>query len=570
MPGSGPDRADERGAVAIVVALSMVMHLVVAAMVLDFGVVRVDCQRAKSTADSAVMAGMRAADGKTGDVYSFRAVCAALSFLRVNDERMSALPDGICASPDSSVKCSSAAPTANPAVYDHSVTNGGTTYRVVIKSPYSLNDGGFVEETYSTSTADPSLASGCAQVGVIISEARKPGLGSLATSGDFTFSVRSVGRATLGGSEDLALALILLERSACSVLTVGSAGGGAGSFIKVLGYAKTPGSIHVDSAATGSDCGSNKQLLQGKQADGIVAYGSTAPTGTPGIITSVATDHGKASNVVSDAVANVYGTTATSGTGITKSAVTGRAAAGRGPVDTPYRLGVRDEIATAQAAGVWTMTAAGAASAGWTVTDCSPTGAQLSVTTKLYINCPQNSGITPSALARSSSTASSRLARSRCPTPARSTSTTRTQAGTRGAPRPSRCPTTTVSASGGRVPPRPARNAQRARPRAGRFSSYGRATSTPAGGLLRLCNTTAILLGGYPSSGCVPTSDGALPTDIPCAATGSNMEGNTRIDVTGGAQLDWTAPNGSATYIADKTTREAAWRNDHEDLAIWS
>ena len=68
---AGRTASDERGAVAIVVALSMVMLLVTAAMVLDFGVVRVDRQRAKSTADSAVMAGMRAADGKTGDVYSF-------------------------------------------------------------------------------------------------------------------------------------------------------------------------------------------------------------------------------------------------------------------------------------------------------------------------------------------------------------------------------------------------------------------------------------------------------------------------------------------------------------------
>ena len=284
---------DERGAVAIVVALSMVMLLVVAAMVLDFGVVRVDRQRAKSTADSAVMAGMRAADGKTGDVYSFRAVCAALSFLRVNDDRMSGLPAGVCATPDNTVKCNSAAPAANPAVYDGTVTNAGTTYRVVIKSPYSLSDGGFAEETYATSTGDPSLASGCDQVGVIISESRKPGLGSLATSGDLRFSVRSVGRATLGGSDDLAPALILLERTACSVLTVGSAGAGAGSYIKVLGYAKTPGSIHVDSAATGSDCGSgsNKQLFQGKQADGIVAYGSKSPTGTAGIITLGSHEH---------------------------------------------------------------------------------------------------------------------------------------------------------------------------------------------------------------------------------------------------------------------------------------
>ena len=91
-----------------------------------------------------------------------------------------------------------------------------------------------------------------------------------------------------------------------------------------------------------------------------------------------------------------------------------------------------------------------------------------------------------------------------------------------------------------------------------------------SGGLLRLCNTTALLLGGYPSSGCVPSADGAAPTDTPCATTGSNKAGNTRIDVTGGAQLDWTAPNTSATYITDKAIREAAWRAGLEDLALWS
>ena len=506
-------RSGEQGVVAIVVALSMVMLLVVAAMVLDFGVVRLDRQRAKSTADSAVMAGLKAADGKTGDVYSFRAVCAALSFLRVNDARMAALPTGICASPDNTIKCNSAAPAAQPAVYDGTVTKGGTTYRVVIKSPYSLSDGGFAEEGYSTSAADPSLASGCDQVGVIISESRKPGLGSLATSGDLRFSVRSVGRATLGGSDDLAPALILLERTACSVLTVGSGGAGSGSFIKVLGVGKTPGSIHVDSSATGSDCGSgsNKQLFQGKQADGIVAYGSASPTGTAGIITSVATNNGKAPNIVSDALANVYGTLATSGTGVTKSAVTGRAVVGRAPVDSRYRLGVRDEVTTAS--GLWALSSTGAATAGWTVTDCNPSDAQLNVTTKLYVNCTQNSGITLNnktikashiffngfikggkvSMPNAARVYVSNTDASGSPISASAVSLSNNNGfcvrGTCDTAAASNCPT---SASPNRA-----------------VLLVRQGHLDASGGLLRLCNTTAVLLGGYPSTGCVPSADGA-------------------------------------------------------------
>ena len=489
---------------------------------------------------------------------------------------MAALPDGVCASPDNTVKCNPAAPAAQPAVYDRSVTNAGTTYRVVIKSPYSLSDGGFAEEGYSTSTADPSLASGCDQVGVIISESRKPGLGSLATSGDLSFSVRSVGRATLGGSDDLAPALILLERTACSVLTVGSAGAGAGSYIKVLGYGKTPGSIHVDSAATGGDCGSgsNKQLFQGKQADGIVAYGSIAPTGTAGIITSVATNNGKAANIVSDALADVYGTTATSGTGVTKAAVSGRAPVGRGPVDSRYRLGVRDEIATAQTAGLWTMSAASAATAGWTVTGCSPTGAELNVTTKLYVNCTQNSGITLNdktikatqvffngfvkggkvSMPNATRVFVNNTDSSGGPISAAAVSLSNNN----GFCVRSTCDTAVASNCSASASPNRA------------VLLVGQGNLDASGGLLRLCSTTAVLLGGYPSTGCIPGADGALPMDNPCATTGPNKEGNTRIDITGGAQLDWTAPNKSADYIADKATREAAWRNDLEDLALWS
>ena len=574
---SAPSRrgaADERGAVAIVVALSMVMLLLVAAMVLDFGVVRVDRQRAKSTADSAVMAGLRAADGKTGDVYSFRAVCAALSFLRVNDDRMAGLPAGACATPDNTVKCNSLAPATNPAVYDGTVTKAGTTYRVVIKSPYSLSDGGFVEEGYSTSAADPSLASGCDQVGVIISESRKPGLGSLATSGDLRFSVRSVARAALGGSDDLAPALILLERAACSVLTVGAAGAGSGTYIKVLGFDKTPGSIHVDSAATGSDCGSgsNKQAFQGKQADGIIAYGSASPLGTSGIISSVATNDGKAANIVSDSLTNVYGTMAVSGTGTTKTAVVGRPQIGRAPVDVRYRLGVKDEIGTAST--LWSMSAAAATATSWTVTDCTPTPAQLSVLTKLYVNCPGNSGITLNnktinagqiffnGFVKGGNVSMPNAARvyvnntdsAGNPVNASAVSLSNNDGfclrGTCGTSSASTCSTA------------------QAPNRAVLLVRQGNLDAS--GGLLRLCNTTALLLGGHPSTGCVPSADGMAPTDTPCAATGSNKAGNTRIDVTGGAQLDWTAPNTSAAYITDKATREAAWRTGLEDLALWS
>ena len=62
----------------------MIFLLIGTAMVLDFGLVRLDRQENKSAADTAVMAGLRFADGGDTDVYTERAVCGALSFLKAN------------------------------------------------------------------------------------------------------------------------------------------------------------------------------------------------------------------------------------------------------------------------------------------------------------------------------------------------------------------------------------------------------------------------------------------------------------------------------------------------------
>ena len=170
--------------------------------------------------------------------------------------------------------------------------------------------------------------------------------------------VRSVARVKIS-TGDQPPALLLLERHKCGVLTVGS--GGSPSRIKVYGSGSAPGTIHADSDATDAGCGSgpNTQLLQGKQANGLVAYGSG--TGIPGQISTVATDQGRASNVVADATANVYPTSglneASPGTA---SAITGRKIVKRTPVDKRYLAGLR--------------TLASSARTQWDLSHSSPTG----------------------------------------------------------------------------------------------------------------------------------------------------------------------------------------------------
>jgi len=273
------EERDESGAVAIMMALTLAALLVVTALVLDFGLVRLDRQANRSAADSAVTTGLRAADGGDGSVYTFRAVCGALASLKANRPQLSGLPAGICATPDNTVTCGPGV-TATHAAYTGSVTHGNSTYTVWIKSPYTTSDasmdgGTFPEDALATLAADTGdpAQQGCDQVAVVIKQATEPGLGSLATDDSITTRIRSVGRVAVTEG-DLAPALLLLERTRCSVLTVGSAG--APSSIRVYGSGTIPGSIHADSNGTGSGCGSGsgQQLLQGKQTNGIEAYGA--------------------------------------------------------------------------------------------------------------------------------------------------------------------------------------------------------------------------------------------------------------------------------------------------------
>lgn len=557
---------DERGAVAILVALTITSLLVVVGLVLDFGLVRLDKQSIKSVTDSAATAGIVAGDKGTGQINTFDAVCGALSYLKATN-RLASLPDpSICSSANlasnTAVVCDPAS-AATHATYDQTITSAGATYRVVIKSPYVLTSDGWSEESVTNLANDQSTVGGCDQVGVQVFEARTPGLGSLAGVGDLRFGVRSVARAFLPSDDSLSPALLLLERTGCSAITVGSAGGGAGSYIAVKGVDATPGSIHVDSDATGPGCGpgSGQQIMQGKQSDGIVAYGSMNPSGVAGVITSYATYLGVPPGTVSDSLSNVNATTAASSPGTVKLPILGRERVTRSVVDLRYRKPVRTAIAAAST--VWDN------STGWAVAGCNPTPAQLAVTTKLWIDCTGNAGITLNnttiqasevyfngfikggalAMPNAQRVYVSNTSASGAPINSSAVSLGNGDGFCiRGATTCSATPTCSLSVTSG-IPAR-------------LFIRQGSLDAT--GGTLRMCNTTSFLLGRDTVTGCVPASDGVAPTATPCGVPSLNS-GNSLITVAGGSTiLDWTAPNAIAT------TASAAYWNQFEDLAVWS
>ncbi len=589
-PRLGGRRSEQRGAVAVIVTLCMLSLLVTGAMVLDFGLVRYNRQINKTAADSAVAAGLQAANSVTGDISNGTAVCTAYQFLKASRPALSGLPVDSCAVVNPAQTCVPGN-SGTDMSYHGTTTSGTTRYEVWIKSPYTMADtsmgGAFPEET-STSTlssdkGDPAQ-SGCDQVGVVIKQWTKPGLGKLVHNDDLVTRVRSVARVKVN-TDDLPPALLLIEPHKCGVLSVGSAG--SASRIKVYGSLTTPATIHVDSDAADSSCGSGsgQQLIQGKQADAIVAYGST--TGAPGSISTVATALGKPTNVVADNPLNVYGTTALNEavTGVV-SPVVGRTPVTRRPVDKRYLPGVK--AATMAAYAKWSMSHS--APPGFTRYGC-PTAANmtamslLTASSSVYIDCPGNSGITLSGTigagtvyfhgwikngnlklpnARSVYVDNTDDSGARISTQAISL----TQAGAGFCVRALLCDTLGLGTCS---------NLPTGSVTANATLMIRRGSIDTNGGLLRMCNTRAILQGGGLGNGttgnpggCLPSTNGTPPTATPC--TDASTTAGNGIVALGGA-TDWTAPNAytslpAAGYL-NETQKHVLW-DQGEDLALWT
>lgn len=598
----------EQGAVAVIVAVCVAALLVCGGIVLDFGMVRMERQTNKSAADSAVMAGLRAADGGNDSVYNALGVCAALEYLKANRPALSGLGSaletgGSCAIPSTSQVCTPVATVPNPSqvTYHSSTTFGSTRYEVWIKSPYKVTDAGtggpmFAGETLASSTPGDANQYGCDQIGLVIKESTKPGLGKMVTSSDLVTRIRSVGRVAVGPG-DQAPALLLLDTAHCHVLELAAGGAGADSHIRVKGSTvymakradgtpgdvNTAGSIHSDSTGTTCSGGGNPAppVVLGKATDGVVAYG--APDGSKsGTITSVAGFNGAAAATVYDSISNVYGTTAkdelSSGT---PTPPTGHAPVTRKVVDDRYlgstavapTTGVKGAITDAETSvfsAATGVTAANAVSKGYRLlANCNPTAAQISAalitaTSDVFVDCtsPGFKGTAPIPgkkivfNGQIQPTANVQLP------DATSVYVFGSGSG--------------INASGGfsmnttgHMDPVTGMCTNAVNPsRATLFVKDGGITAT--GGLLRLCNTTVFLMGNRPNGCTSSISYTVAPVTAPCGG-GS---GNGLIKIGGTAVQDWTAPNtiDDMSLLDEPTKKGTYWQNKAglEDLALWS
>lgn len=580
---------DERGAVAVVTALCLSAFLLVtSAMVVDLGVLRVDRQSDKAMADAAAMAG---ANGLVPDVndpqiHPFAGVCQALAYLKANRSGFSTLTneqwsDGAgtavgapdcsnLANPDSRT-CSTVGDRTTWARFTAKSDDGRTS--IAIQSGYDLSSAGadpldavaggpysedslpvYSGDSGAPDPADPNAVDlgGCENLVVIIGEDRDTTMGAQATE-QISAWTRSVGRVTIAPPES-PYALLILERHDCQVLVNGT---NPTAKIDVQGYGEHPGLIHSDSDGTADSNGDgapdnsscNKAVLIGQRAGGVVAH-EAPDTGAPGKISTVALSN------QADSPLNVYSGPAPGSPPVSASQAT------RSIVDRVYLDGVHSAVTNSSPA--WSAISSGSAPASsfgsapgtWTVITGCPSGSVAGA--KVFIkNCSNMNNnatfpdatdiIFPGKLGGGSSTIRMPKARNVFVFGDSSSNGSGVSTGTALSMHNDgvldQCPST-YSGSGSRA----------------KLMVYA-GSLTVGGGSFQACGTTVILMSNR-SDACLPaTTPTYFSDDKPCGGG----YGNGIVNFSGGASVDWTAPN----MNDDQFQARQVDHDNLEDLALW-
>ncbi len=559
--------SDERGATLVLMALLMIILLASAGLVVNVGLVRADRARNKSVADVAVTAGMRGLDGGGGKIAPFRGACAALDYLKTNHPELSSLSltsgwtyGGVTPIPDAGSPCDSTSMAyANnygkvcDTADSNSARNTFAWYSgsagsvdVMVKAGYSVSDmatDAFRDDFYHTDTGDAAYY-GCDQLAVIVTERESAGFGKVVGQSQLSSRIRSVGRVTIDNDEEAVIALLLLERNDCRVLSFS----GTNSRVVVKGNGNRPGLIHADSIAAsgGANC-SSSQIL-----DGVA---STTPDGVagPAIVAKQAETGSplKSGQVSVSALAGISGATPGRAATACPSTVVGEPSScpsgsdrkGRAPVDALYRTRMVELQSLAATRTAWTN--AQATTNGFVVKTC-PSG---DITEKyVFVDCPNFNNSARFLADDAEVIFNGRISVSG---PLTFVNPRRIYVKER----------VTLSASGdllsinAGVSPDCTARFGADRSKSTKFVIMGGALSA-SGGTARMCQTMVLL-----GNGTIPSSDGVVP--YPNAFSGN-------IGLSGGGGFDWTAPNATNNLMESTDASDVAFLDDFENLALWT
>ena len=267
---------DESGVYLVLFALMLVVLLGISALVLDLARLRNDRATDRSAADFASTAGAYTLSANRGANMA-QACQDAFGYVVGNLEDASG----------GSIGCGTFASACDPAS-PRTATGSAGPYTVTITNP--VPDGHALMQPDAIGSASQSIdadvdGTPCERIGVTITRSRPFSFaGAIGFDSGSTTSA-SVARALTGSTEGDVVALLVLDPSACNVLTASGQG-----TILVQANGEKPGAIVVDSSGTGgsgsNNCNTGSRYVIdafGNRNSSIVAEAS-ASSGAAGVI----------------------------------------------------------------------------------------------------------------------------------------------------------------------------------------------------------------------------------------------------------------------------------------------
>lgn len=227
-------RNDERGAVAVVVAVLLVAIFTLTALVVDIAAMRADARTGQATGDFAATSGALALEPTMGG-NPYGACIAAYQYFVANTR-------GLTGAPLTPTQCATAFPPGSfcdPAVPRQAIINVGP-YRLTITNP--VVDGSPLMQ----GRLDPAIdGAACQRIAVQVDRTRAFLFGGFVNAAQGETEPPAVARATAGQQVDGFASLVLLDPTGCKALYVSGQG-----TVWVKGRGVNPGMITIDSSAT--------------------------------------------------------------------------------------------------------------------------------------------------------------------------------------------------------------------------------------------------------------------------------------------------------------------------------
>ena len=238
-------RRDERGMIVVLIGVSMMMIMALAALVIDVSFLRNDRRADQKIADAAATAGAVALSQTNGE-----GGCQAVV------DYLDAHIDGVAEL--SSLNCQRFHEFCDPSTASESVSGIIGDYRVEIVHPVPdwhplmARPSAIGAPNAPVVTADGSR---CQRIGVSIQLARAPSFGAALGDSGRTTQVHAVVKADNPFCCDLPINLLILERTDCNAIVIDGQPWLVVGAITAPNGALLPGILAVDSDGTGSNCG---------------------------------------------------------------------------------------------------------------------------------------------------------------------------------------------------------------------------------------------------------------------------------------------------------------------------